>query len=141
MGNICRSPLAEGIAKAYIDTKGLDIRIDSAGTGSWHIGEPPCAHSIKVAKQHGIDISTLRGRQVNKADFDRFDKIVALDDKNIADLKAMGCSNLYKLGDFGNAGRDVPDPFFFDGFSGFDKVFSMIHTSVHALMDEYTKKR
>jgi protein-tyrosine phosphatase len=135
LGNICRSPLAEGVAKEYIKQLNLDITIDSAGTGSWHIGEPPCDNSIKVAKINGIDISKQRARQVNPTDFDNFDLIIGLDDSNVQNLKNLGCKNPLKLGDFGFDGQDVPDPYFFDGFEGFDKVFEMVETCVKSLID------
>ncbi len=134
LGNICRSPLAEAIAREYIKKNSLDIVVDSAGTGSWHIGEAPCENSIKVAKKHGIDISMLRARQVTKQDFERFELIVALDSSNYADLKAMGASNLVKLGEYGYNGEDVPDPYFFNGFEGFEKVFTMIESCVVNLL-------
>ncbi|RXK08703.1 protein tyrosine phosphatase [Halarcobacter ebronensis] len=135
LGNICRSPLAEGIAKEYVKQKGLNIRCDSAGTGSWHIGEKPCDNSIKVAKQNGIDISNQRARQVNQKDFKEFDLIVALDESNITNLKKMGCNSVVKLGNFGFEGQDVPDPYFFNGFEGFDKVFNMIEVCVKNLIN------
>ena len=136
LGNICRSPLAEAIAREYIKKNSLDIVVDSAGTGSWHIGEPPCENSIKVAKKHGIDISMLRARQVSKQDFEKFELIVALDDSNYADLQAMGAKNLVKLGEYGYNGEDVPDPYFFNGFEGFEKVFEMIESCVVNLLKE-----
>ena len=139
LGNICRSPLAEGIAKAYVKEKGFEFFIDSAGTGSWHIGEPPCEGSQKVAKMHGIDISDHRARQVTKEDISKFDIIVALDSKNKADLEAMGAKGVRKLGDFGYHGADVPDPYFFDGFEGFLEVYEMCETCVRNLIDEYSK--
>ena len=126
LGNICRSPLAEAIARDYTEKKGLNIKVDSAGTGDWHIGEPPCGHSQAVAKLHGLDISAYKGRQVCTSDFDEFDIVVGLDSKNIANLKSMGCEKVQLLGDFGLSGEDVPDPYFFPGFEGFEKVFSMI---------------
>ncbi|MGB0990165.1 MAG: low molecular weight protein-tyrosine-phosphatase [Halarcobacter sp.] len=135
LGNICRSPLAEGAAKQYIKDKGLDIYVESAGTGSWHIGEPPCENSIKVAHQNGLDISQQRARQVKTEDFEKFDLVVGLDDSNIQNLKNLGCKNPLKLGDFGYEGQDVPDPYFFDGFEGFDKVYEMIDTCVKNLID------
>lgn len=139
LGNICRSPLAEGIAKEYIKNKNLDIEIQSAGTGKWHIGEAPCENSIKVAHLNGIDISKQQAQQVNKNDFNNFDLVVGLDDKNIANLKNLGCKNPLKLGDFGFNGDDVLDPYFFDGFEGFDKVFEMIDVCVKNLIDEKVK--
>jgi len=135
LGNICRSPLAEGAAKQYIKDKGLDIYIGSAGTGSWHIGEPPCENSIKVAHQNGLDISQQRARQVKTEDFEKFDYIIGLDDSNVQNLKNLGCKNVLKLGDYGYDGEDVPDPYFFDGFEGFDKVFSMINTCTKNFID------
>jgi protein-tyrosine phosphatase len=137
LGNICRSPLAEGIAKNYIKEKKLDLVIESAGTGHWHIGEKPCENSIKVALLNGVDISNQKARQVKKEDFKNFDLIVGLDDSNIQNLKNLGCRNPLKLGNFGFNGECVPDPYFFDGFEGFDKVFEMIDICVRNLIDEY----
>jgi len=135
LGNICRSPLAEGVAKQYIKENNLDIYIESAGTGDWHIGEPPCDNSIKVAHQNGIDISTQRARQVKKEDFEKFDYVIGLDDSNVQNLKKLGCKNVLKLGNYGYEGKDVPDPYFFDGFEGFDKVFSMINSCTKSFID------
>jgi protein-tyrosine phosphatase len=139
LGNICRSPLAEGIAKKYIEEKNLNLIIESTGTGSWHIGEAPCENSIKVGHLNGVDISKQKAQQVKKTDFKNFDLIVGLDDSNISNLKNLGCDNPLKLGDFGFDGADVPDPYFFDGFEGFDKVFEMIDICVKNLIDEKVK--
>ena len=126
LGNICRSPLAQAVAQNYIKQNNLDIYVDSAGTGSWHVEEAPCENSQKVAQLHSIDISNYKARQVTKEDFKRFDMIVALDDSNINDLLDMGCANLSKLGFYGSNSEDVPDPYFFNGFEGFEKVYDMI---------------
>jgi protein-tyrosine phosphatase len=83
LGNICRSPLAQGIATHIITQKNLSFEVESAGTGGWHQGEAPCEHSVKVAKLNGIDISHQRARQVTKDDFKKFDFIVGLDESNI----------------------------------------------------------
>ena len=139
LGNICRSPLAEGLAKNYIKEKNLNLVIESAGTGHWHIGEAPCENSIKVGKLNGVDISKQKAQQVKKSDFKTFDLIVGLDDSNISNLKNLGCKNPIKLGDFGFDGECVPDPYFFDGFEGFDKVFEMIDVCVRNLIDEKVK--
>lgn len=139
LGNICRSPLAEGIAKNYIKEKNLNLVIESAGTGHWHVGEKPCDNSIKVALLNGVDISKQKAQQVKKSDFKTFDLIVGLDDSNISNLKNLGCKNPIKLGDFGFNGECVPDPYFFDGFEGFDKVFEMIDICVRNLIDEKVK--
>lgn len=136
LGNICRSPIAEGVAKKYLEENNLDIQIQSAGTGDWHIGNPPCENSIKVAKLNGVDISMQRARQVTKEDFDKFDLVIGLDSSNIQNLKNLGCKNPIKLGEFGYEGQDVPDPYFFDGFEGFDKVFEMIDICVRNLLKQ-----
>ena len=140
LGNICRSPLAEGIAKNYIKEKKIDLVIESAGTGHWHIGEKPCENSIKVALLNGVDISNQEARQVKKEDFKNFDLIVGLDDSNIQNLKNLGCKNPLKLGSFGFDGECVPDPYFFDGFDGFHNVFNMIDICVKNLIDEKVKR-
>ena len=134
LGNICRSPIAEGIARKLIEEGGHTITVDSAGTGHWHVGESPCPHSVQVARDHNVDISHLRARQVKKIDFSTFDMIVALDQSNYQDLKTMGCTNLIKLGDYGYEGADVPDPYFFQGFEGFENVYEMIENCVKELL-------
>lgn len=134
LGNICRSPIAEGVARKLIEQGGHSITVDSAGTGSWHVGEPPCEHSVAVARNNGVDISALRSRRVKKSDFTAFDLIVALDASNYRDLKALGCQNLVKLGDYGYGGADVPDPYFFKGFEGFENVYKMIEECVSELL-------
>lgn len=136
LGNICRSPIAEGIAKKYSKDNNLNLTIDSAGTGSWHIGENPCDNSIKIALNNGIDISRQIARQVRLEDFYVYDLVVGLDDKNMKDLKKIGCKNPVKLGSFGFNDEDVPDPFFFEGFEGFDKVYSMIDCCVKELIKQ-----
>ena len=135
LGNICRSPLAHGIAQDLNEKHSLNLEIDSAGTSNWHNGENPCANSIKVAKQNGIDISSQHSRQVTKQDFEYYDLIIGLDGSNIENLESMGCKTPLLLGDFGFNGADVPDPYFFNGFEGFDKVFSMIEICVTNLLE------
>jgi len=137
LGNICRSPLAEGIAKDLAKKYKLDIIIDSAGTGDWHIGNPPCENSQKIAKIKGIDISDLRARQVTKQDFEKFDLIIALDSSNYDNLKKLGAKNLKKLGDFGFDGANVPDPYYWDDFEGFYKVYEMIEKSLRSFFKIY----
>lgn len=137
LGNICRSPLAEVIAKDIVTKHNLQIKVDSAGTGSWHIDEAPCENSQKVAFQNSLDISNYKARQVTKKDFTTFDLIIGLDSSNIQNLKKLGCKNPLLLGDFGFDGKDVPDPYFFDGFEGFTTVYSMIETCVNELFKEY----
>lgn len=128
LGNICRSPLAEGIARKLNADYNLGLKLDSAGTGSWHIGKPPCEGSIKVANMNGVDISGLRARQVKIDDNNAFDLILAMDNSNYNDLIALGFdeSKLHKLGDFGWDGNDVPDPYYFSDFEGFERVYEMV---------------
>lgn len=133
LGNICRSPIAEGYARKVLKENSIDIVVDSAGTGSWHVGEAPCANSISVAKNYGVDISSQRAKQITKQDLNKFDLVVALDSSNYNDLKALGAKNLVKLGEYGYDGADVPDPYFYDGFEGFEEVFKMIEVCVNNL--------
>lgn len=138
LGNICRSPLAEGIAKAYITKRQLNIEVDSCGTGNYHEGEHPCPNSIKIAKIKGIDISKQISRPITKKDYTYYDKIVALDASNVSNLIKMGApkENLSKLGSYGHDNEDVPDPYFFDGFEGFERVYEMIEKCVLNLLSE-----
>ncbi len=136
LGNICRSPLAEGIARDRIARYDYAISVDSAGTGSWHVGERPCSRSIAIAEKFGIDISSLRARQVSREDRRRFDIVVAMDESNKKDLLSMGFEKVYKLGDFGDLqGADIPDPYYFDGDEGFEEIYRMIEGAVAELLE------
>lgn len=92
LGNICRSPLAEGIARKVAKERGLDILIDSAGTSNYHIGEPPDSRSIEIGRQNGVNISMLKGRQISRSD-SKFDLIVAMDRQNYANISRLGLGN------------------------------------------------
>ena len=136
LGNICRSPLAEGIARKRIEEFGYALEVDSAGTGSWHIGEKPCDRSVAIADRFGVDISTLRARQVATEDRSRFDMVVAMDETNKRDLLSMGFDKVVKLGDFGELeGVDIPDPYYFDGDDGFEEIYRMIENAVTELLE------
>jgi len=89
LGNICRSPLAEAAFRAEAERTGIDVEVDSAGTGDWHVGQPPDPRAQAAAKRAGADISGLRARQVKAGDFERFDHIVALDAENLRDLRRL----------------------------------------------------
>lgn len=130
LGNICRSPLAEGIARHRAATMGLDLKIDSCGTGHWHLGEPPCDNSIRIAREKGVDISRLRARQFTLEDIKTFDHIIVMDQSNLDTVRRLGALKAIKLGSYGFDNADVPDPYFFPGFEGFDKVYTMIDTAV-----------
>jgi len=89
LGNICRSPMAEGALRARLGEAGLDhVRVDSAGTGDWHVGNPPDSRAIATAARHGVDISGLRARQLHVDDYRRFDWILAADLQNLRDVRA-----------------------------------------------------
>ena len=118
LGNICRSPLAEAALRARAQEAGLNLEIDSAGTGDWHIGHPPDERAQAVAREHGSEISGYRAWQVNAADFRRFTHIFALDHSNLANLRALAPSGataeLKLLLDVvpGQAGQAVADPYY-----------------------------
>jgi protein-tyrosine phosphatase len=141
LGNICRSPIAQGCAMKLAQEKSLNIKVDSSGTSSWHVGEAPCANSIKVCHANGVDISIFRASQFTIKDIEEYNLIVALDDSNFRDLKALGATNIVKLGDYGYNSQDVPDPYFFGGYDGFDKVFTMIDECVKNLFEKEFKNK
>ncbi len=124
LGNICRSPLAEGAFRRHVEAAGLGDRfeIDSAGTGRWHVGEPPDPRSVAEAKKNGVDISRQRARQFVAADLQRFDVVCAMDRNNLRDLLALGegTAEVAMLLD-----EDVPDPYYGRG-DGFARVWSMV---------------
>lgn len=132
LGNICRSPLAEGIMKAKAQKYHFPINVDSAGTGAYHLGEQPDSRSMEVARKSGIDISDQRARKFRIEDFDLFDKIYVMDIANYDDIlaQAQTAEDKEKVEMIMNkvyAGEDrsVPDPYF-GGDNGFDKVFDML---------------
>ena len=134
LGNICRSPLAHGIAEHIVNKMQHSYHIDSAGTSDWHVGEAPCQNAITVAHKHHVDISKQRSRTISKKDISQYDYVVAMDAQNRVDMEAFGFKNVYLLGQFGNfEGKDVPDPYFFTGtdvLDGFEKVYTMVETCV-----------
>lgn len=136
LGNICRSPLAEGVMRHMAGDR--PIQVDSAGTGSWHIGDPPDRRSIAVASKHGIDISAQRGRTFGRSDFDDFDLILAMDHDNLAKLeaimpaKARARVHLFMAYILGQA-TDVPDPYY-EGPEGFERVYSMLSEGCSSLV-------
>lgn len=129
LGNICRSPLAEGAFRAEAERLRLDIEIDSAGTGNWHAGDPPDPRAQAAALRNGVDIAHLRARQVTRADFDRFDHVIALDENNLADLLALkpreARAQVTLLLDHadGRGGEGVADPYYGDD-SHFDAAWA-----------------
>lgn len=146
LGNICRSPLAEAALRAEAERIGVDIEVDSAGTGDWHLGHPPDARAAAVAERNGIDISHRRARQVTPADFERFDHVVALDAQNLADLQAMrpegARARLSLLLDHveGRSGQAVADPYYGDE-SHFDETWRDVTQGARGLARRIGEER
>lgn len=138
LGNICRSPLAEGAFRHEAERLGLDVQVDSAGTGDWHIGHPPDGRAAAVAERNGISIAHLRARQVTPADFDRFDHIIALDGQNFSDLQSMrppgAKAELSLLLDHvpGREGQAVADPYYGEE-RHFDEAWADVSAGAAAL--------
>ena len=143
LGNICRSPLTEAAFRAEARKAGLDVDVDSAGTGDWHVGSPPDRRAQAEALRQGIDISGYCARQVQAEDFRRFDHIVALDAKNLADLRAImpadASARLSLLLDHvpGMEGRSVADPYFGDD-AGFAETWGEVTLGAQALVRALT---
>jgi protein-tyrosine phosphatase len=141
LGNICRSPMAEGVFRRVAEEEGLIDRfeIDSAGLGDWHIGQAPDHRAQKAARSRGVDISDQSARQVVDQDFDRFDLLLVMDRSNYAELKARAPhearAKIRPFLDFApHVGtRDVPDPFF-GGAEGFDRALDLIEAAARGLL-------
>ncbi|WOJ89867.1 low molecular weight protein-tyrosine-phosphatase [Methylocapsa polymorpha] len=145
LGNICRSPLAEAAFRVEVARIGLDVDVDSAGTGDWHVGEPPDRRAQAVASRYGVDISSYRARQVSLQDFQRFSHIVALDLKNLAALEAMqpegAAAELRLLLDYveGREGEAVADPYFGEA-AGFEATWTDVTIGARALARRIAEK-
>lgn len=141
LGNICRSPTAEGVFRHQLREAGLTEKfvIDSAGTGEWHVGSPPDPRAQAAALIRGFDISSLRARQISGSDFDRFDHIIAMDHSNYRDLVSLaGVERQHKvrlLLEFAAHIdlEEVPDPYY-GGDNGFDRVIDLIETASAGLL-------
>jgi len=140
-GNICRSPTAEGVFRHMLEDAGLNqqVVVDSAGTGDWHVGEPPDTRAQKVARARGVDLADLRAREVADADFANFDLILAMDRGHLRELErarpddttAEICLFLDYAPDLGLT--DLPDPYFGDD-TGFETVLDLIETAGRGLL-------
>ncbi len=136
LGNICRSPLAEGILKSKVDT--TKVQGDSAGTTGYHAGNPPDPRSIATALQHGIDISAQRSRKLLAKDLEEFDHIFVMDRSNLADTQALAHTSEQRnkisllLDSNQNGSKEVPDPYY-GGVSGFEKVYHMIDEACESI--------
>lgn len=140
LGNICRSPLAEAAFRAACERAGVEMEIDSAGTGDWHIGNAPDKRAQATARRHGIDISAYRARQVSQEDFSRFSHIVAMDSNNLEDLRdlqpAASTAKLSMMLEHvdGHRGRSVADPYF-GGEEGFEITWKDVSRAADALLE------
>ncbi|MEW5837328.1 MAG: low molecular weight protein-tyrosine-phosphatase [Pseudomonadota bacterium] len=147
MGNICRSPTAEGVFARKVSEAGLGqrIRIDSAGTHAYHIGNPPDERTQRAAHRRGYDLSRLRARKVEAQDFTRFDYVLAMDEDNLAILQRLRAQadaasprgHLGLMMDFAEEAtryaREVPDPYY-GGEAGFERVLDMIEAAAEGLL-------
>ena len=140
LGNICRSPLAEGILLAKVNSRGLDIKVDSAGTGGWHVGQGPDHRALAIANKYGIDISQQQARQFSSTDFEDFDIIYAMDDSNLSDIVSLANSNkelekvqliLNEINPEDNT--PVPDPYY-GGDDGFEKVYQLLDAACEIII-------
>jgi len=145
LGNICRSPIAEGIMKSKIERYGLQWRVDSAGTGAWHVGECPDERAVGISKKYGVDITYQKARQFSPYDFGRFDRIYTMDASNYRDVLQLALSDdekqkvemiLNEL--FPGENRQVPDPYYND--EGFDEVFKMLDEACERIIKKYGVK-
>ena len=141
LGNICRSPLADGALRHRVRQRDLAWTVDSAGTGGWHAGEPPDPRAIAMAKAHGVEIARLRARQVRREDFERFDLILAMDHDNLAGLRAIAprdaraelCLALDLVA--GREGEAVADPYYGDA-----QGFAVTWADAQAIADAVLQK-
>ena len=142
LGNICRSPLAEGILRSKSEGSNLGIEVDSCGTASYHVGEKPDPRSVLKANDYGIDISTLKARQFEMSDFDKFDFILTMDKYNQMDVLELAENELQRnkvrmilsynqVGDI----KDVPDPYY-GGSQGFENVYHLLNDACDSFIQK-----
>ena len=147
MGNICRSPTAEGVARHIAEKQGVArlLEFDSAGTHGYHVGEPPDQRTVAVARKRGYDLSPLRARRVNDFDFVRFDFLLAMDREHLALLrKACPAAHQGKLGLFLDHAEhheedEVPDPYY-GGPQGFEHVLDLVEDAAWGLINRLAQK-
>lgn len=148
LGNICRSPTAEGVFRHLVAARGLagKIKIDSAGTSANHIGQAPDPRAVKHAATRGVDLTPLRARQIQASDFERFDLVIAMDGANLKRLEAL-CparwhGKLHLLMDFGGEEDEceVPDPYY-DGPEAFEMVLDLVESGCAGLLEHVVEAR
>lgn len=145
LGNICRSPMAEGILQSKVNAAGLNWQVESAGTANYHIGETPHHFSQTVSKHHGVDISKHLGKQLSKEDFKVYDKIYVMDKENYRDAKRIAGDNwdekkvdllLNEL--YPGESREVPDPWY-GGIENFKEVYSLLDDACEKIVENSSK--
>jgi protein-tyrosine phosphatase len=140
LGNICRSPTAEGVVRAIAarEFPDLALELDSAGTADYHVGEPPDRRSVAAARRRGYDISGLRARQVSAADFSDFDYVLAMDRSNLGELERLPARGRAHVGLFmafaSGLGDEVPDPYY-GGSEDFERVLDLCEAGGRALLE------
>ncbi|MBK1674017.1 phosphotyrosine protein phosphatase [Ectothiorhodospira shaposhnikovii] len=142
MGNICRSPLAQGVFEHHLARAGLSdvIHVDSAGTHAYHVGEPPDERARRTAQARGIDLSAQRARRMEREDLDRFDYVLVMDRDNLESVRRMGEARsgvrLSLLMEFGEgwSEKEVPDPYY-GGSTGFERVMDMVEDAALGLLN------
>lgn len=143
LGNICRSPTAEAILRSKAKERGLDITIESAGTGGWHAGRSPDPRAIRAAASRGYDLSEIRARQVVKDDFDTFDLILSMDEDNFETLHLRAPNEAARvkvkpiLSILSGGPASVPDPFY-GGDGGFEHVLDLLEEATDRWLDQLT---
>ena len=147
LGNICRSPLAEGVFRSVLAERGMedDFLIDSAGMGDWHAGQAPDHRAIAVASANGLDISAQQARAITERDFERFDLILGMDRKNIRELNEIAPDAFRDkvqlfLDYAGGGAKEVPDPYFGDA-AGFAETYRLIRAASEGLADKLAEVR
>lgn len=142
LGNICRSPLAEGVFRQVVTERGLqnNFLIDSAGTGAWHEGDLPDPRSIEVAARNGVDLTPQRARKIRSADFSRFTHILGMDLSNVANLQRAAppdaSSSIHLFLEFATGNTtEIPDPYY-GGPDGFDRVYRTVREASELLVDK-----
>lgn len=140
LGNICRSPIAEGLLRAHLETRGFTTRVDSAGTGAYHVGESPDPRSVQVMRERGHNISAQRARQLTMDDFARFDLILAMDQSNLRNARRLAPDEVAaaKVQLLLADGAEVPDPYY-GGPRGFDHVYELIDAAVARWVDSWAE--
>ena len=146
LGNICRSPIAEGVMRSQIEKRGLDWEVDSAGTGGWHVGHAPHKDSQRICRDNGLDISGQKCRLFRPEDFDEFDHILVMDKSNYEDVKQIAGlhfdpERINLLLDYSsNRGAEVPDPYF-GTYSDFESIFKLISEATQNFIDYHSNNQ